>query len=101
MKKAVFIDWDDTLGDWGTAARLAQEDVYQQFKIAEWGVPFEDWYEAYHTHNAELWHLYGHGQIDRPFLMMDRFLHPIPSSRRWLRKVFQCKSGLAYSHAAL
>lgn len=77
MKKAVFIDWDDTLGDWGTAARLAQEDVYQQFKIAEWGVPFEDWYEAYHTHNAELWHLYGHGQIDRPFLMMDRFLHPI------------------------
>ena len=56
---------------------MAQEDVYQQFKIAEWGVPFEDWYEAYHTHNAELWHLYGHGQIDRPFLMMDRFLHPI------------------------
>lgn len=56
---------------------MAQEDVYQQFKIAEWGVPFEDWYEAYHTHNAELWHLYGHGQIDRPYLMMDRFLHPI------------------------
>ena len=77
MKKAVFIDWDDTLGDWGTAARMAQEDVYQQFRIAEWGVRFEDWYEAYHTHNAELWHLYGHGQIDRPFLMMDRFLHPI------------------------
>lgn len=77
MKKAVFIDWDDTLGDWGTAARLAQEDVYQQFKIAGWGVSFEDWYEAYHTHNAELWHLYGHGQIDRPYLMMDRFLHPI------------------------
>lgn len=77
MKKAVFIDWDDTLGDWGTAARLAQEDVYQQFKIAGWGVRFEDWYEAYHTHNAELWHLYGHGQIDRPYLMMDRFLHPI------------------------
>lgn len=77
MKKAVFIDWDDTLGDWGTAARMAQEDVYQQFRIAEWGVSFEDWYEAYHTHNAELWHLYGHGEIDRPFLMMDRFLHPI------------------------
>ena len=77
MKKAVFIDWDDTLGDWGTAARMAQEDVYQQFRIAEWGVRFEDWYDVYHTHNAELWHLYGHGQIDRPFLMMDRFLHPI------------------------
>ena len=77
MRRAVFIDWDDTLGDWGTAARLAQEDVYQQFRIAEWGVRFEDWYEAYHAHNAELWHLYGHGQIDRPFLMMDRFLHPI------------------------
>ena len=56
---------------------MAQEDVYQQFRIAEWDVRFEDWYEAYHTHNAELWHLYGHGQIDRPFLMMDRFLHPI------------------------
>ncbi|MGN0236433.1 MAG: YjjG family noncanonical pyrimidine nucleotidase [Paludibacteraceae bacterium] len=77
MKKAVFIDWDDTLGDWSTAARLAQEDVYQQFGIASWGVRFEDWFEAYHTHNAELWHLYGHGQIDRPYLMMDRFLHPI------------------------
>ena len=77
MKRSVFIDWDDTLGDWGTAARLAQEDVYQQFTISEWGVGFEDWYEVYHTHNAELWHLYGHGQIDRPFLMMDRFLHPI------------------------
>ena len=77
MKRSVFIDWDDTLGDWGTAARLAQEDVYQQFRISEWGVGFEDWYEVYHTHNAELWHLYGHGQIDRPFLMMDRFLHPI------------------------
>ena len=77
MTRAVFIDWDDTLGDWGTAARLAQEDVYQQFRIAEWGVRFEDWYEAYHTHNEELWHLYAHGQIDRPYLMMDRFLHPI------------------------
>lgn len=56
---------------------MAQEDVYQQFRITDWGVPFEDWYEVYHAHNAELWHLYGHGQIDRPFLMMDRFLHPI------------------------
>ena len=77
MKRSVFIDWDDTLGDWGTAARLAQEDVYQQFRISEWGVGFEDWYEVYHTHNAELWHLYGHGQIDRPFLMMDRSLPTI------------------------
>ena len=101
MKRSVFIDWDDTLGDWGTAARLAQEDVYQQFRISEWGVGFEDWYEAYHTHNAELWHLYGHGQIDRPFLMMDRFLHPICAVKGIAKEEGESFKSLAMEMSAL
>lgn len=101
MKRSVFIDWDDTLGDWGTAARLAQEDVYQQFRISEWGVGFEDWYEVYHTHNAELWHLYGHGQIDRPFLMMDRFLHPICAVKGIAKEEGESFKSLAMEMSAL
>lgn len=77
MKKAVFIDWDDTLGDWNSAAMAAQRDVYQQFGIAAWGVDFERWFEVYHVHNGELWHRYSHGGIDKEGLMLDRFLHPI------------------------
>lgn len=101
MKRSVFIDWDDTLGDWGTAARLAQEDVYQQFRISEWGVGFEDWYEVYHTHNAELWHLYGHGQIDRPFLMMDRFLYPICAVKGIAKEEGESFKSLAMEMSAL
>ena len=77
MKRAVFIDWDDTLGDWATAAWQAQQDVYAHFHIATWGVSFEQWFDTYHAHNTELWHRYSHSEIDKTYLMLDRFLYPI------------------------
>lgn len=76
-KRVIWIDWDDTIGDWEGEARAAQQEIYDKYEIAKTGVGFEDWYKNYHEHNAELWKRYAKGEVDRPFLMRDRFLYPI------------------------
>jgi len=77
MYKAVFIDWDDTLGDWSHAAYHAQQDIYEAFRLSEFFQDFDSWYQAYHEHNLDLWQRYGHGDITKEFLQRDRFLWPI------------------------
>lgn len=75
--KAVFLDWDDTIGDWNRSARMAQHDLYEQFHLSEWFASYDDWYDAYHEHNTVLWDLYGHGLITKAFLKRDRCLYPV------------------------
>lgn len=75
--KAVFIDWDQTIGDWDFAARHAQEDLYNKYHLSEFFPSSEQWFNAYEEHNLVLWGQYGKGEINRQFLQRDRFLYPI------------------------
>lgn len=75
--KAIFIDWDDTIGDFQGSAKAAQKDVYEKHRLSEFFPSFETYYELYHSHNVELWDKYGRGEVTKEFLQRDRFLWPI------------------------
>ncbi|MBQ7192276.1 MAG: YjjG family noncanonical pyrimidine nucleotidase [Paludibacteraceae bacterium] len=75
--KAIFIDWDDTIGDWSSVAYKAQQTLYQRFHLDRLGVSFEQWFALYHEHNNLLWEQYGRSEITKEFLQRDRFLHPL------------------------
>lgn len=77
MKRAVFIDWDDTLGDWQKAVTPSQKVLYEKYRIGEWCPDFDVWCDMYRTHNQDLWERYGRSEITKDFLYYDQFLHPI------------------------
>ncbi len=75
--KAIFIDWDDTIGDFQGSARAAQRDIYERHHLSEFFRSYEDYWETYHEHNTMLWEQYGRGEVTKEFLQRDRFLWPI------------------------
>ncbi len=75
--KAIFIDWDDTIGDWSSAALAAQKDIYAKYSLSEFGCTFGEWFSLYHDHNNLLWEQYGRSEISKEYLQRDRFLHPL------------------------
>lgn len=75
--KAIFIDWDDTIGDFQHSAQSAQRDIYEQHHLSELFPSFEAYFQAYHEHNTWLWEQYGQGKVTKQFLQRDRFLWPI------------------------
>ncbi|MCQ2347340.1 MAG: HAD family hydrolase [Paludibacteraceae bacterium] len=77
MYRLLFLDWDDTLGDWGTSALLAQRDIYEKHRFSEFFPSFEAYYKAYDEHNAWLWQQYGKGLITKDFLSRDFTLYPL------------------------
>lgn len=89
MYKAVFLDWDDTLGDWCQAACHSQQDIYDKYRLSEFFPTFEAYYAAYETHNVDLWRQYSVGQITRSFLHRDRFLWPMVQQLGGMEILFQ------------
>lgn len=77
MYKAVFIDWDDTIGDFDQAARLSLYEMYNKYHLTEFFTSFEDFFRLYHPHNIELWQRYGENKVTKDFLRIDRFLWPL------------------------
>lgn len=77
MYRAVFIDWDDTVGDWMGVARKSQQELYDKYHLSEWFDSFDEWFAKYNAHNSDLWVLYGKGQVTKDFLYLDHFLYPL------------------------
>lgn len=75
--KAIFLDWDDTIGDWAGAARQALRDIYTQYHLNSLYTTYEDYIAAYEPYNLELWALYGRGGITKEDLHFQRFMKPI------------------------
>ena len=75
--KAIFIDWDDTIGDWSSAAYQAQRELYKRYNLRSLYPTFEEWFHLYHEHNNLLWDKYGNGEITKEYLQRDRFLFPL------------------------
>lgn len=80
--RAVFIDWDDTLGDWRGSAEEAQRVLYDEhigplLKAAGIEVPFDEYLYYYREHNTWLWEQYAAGNITREYLHLDQFLDPV------------------------
>lgn len=80
--RAVFIDWDDTLGDWRGSAEAAQrvlfeEDICPVLQEAGVEVGFEEYMAYYRAHNIWLWDQYAAGRMTREHLHLDQFLDPV------------------------
>lgn len=85
--KAIFIDWDDTIGDFQYAENKALWDVYHHAGLDNVFDRFELYYNQYHENNLYLWELYGQGKISKKSLQFSRFLYPIKNllgvDREW------------------
>ena len=75
--KAVFIDWDDTIGDFLGAAKLALQDMYEKYNLSEYFASFEEFFLLYKPHNLELWDKYGKDLVTKEYLSFDRFFFPL------------------------
>ena len=60
----LFFDLDHTLWDFDTNARIALQEIYDEFELEEKKIkPFDDFYTTYLKHNAILWDRYHKGFI--------------------------------------
>ena len=75
--KAIFLDWDDTIGDFHHAEQKALTDIYHLYHLDRLYPTFDDYYAVYHPHNIELWDKYGRNEITKDQLQLDRFLYPL------------------------
>lgn len=75
--KAVFIDWDDTIGDFIGAAKLALQEMYDKYHLCDYFASHEEFVSLYKPHNIELWDKYGKDLVTKAFLRVDRFLWPL------------------------
>ena len=75
--KAIFLDWDDTIGDWTTAEHKALQDIYTHYQLNRLYPTFEHYLNAYKPYNLELWAQYGRGEVTKEWLHLQRFLRPI------------------------
>ncbi len=75
--KAVFIDWDDTIGDFHGAAKLALQEMYEKYHLSDYFASHEEFVSLYKPHNIELWDKYGKDLVTKEFLRVDRFLYPL------------------------
>ena len=75
--KAIFLDWDDTIGDWTTAEHKALLDIYTHYQLNRLYPTFEHYLNAYKPYNLELWAQYGRGEVTKEWLHLQRFLRPI------------------------
>ena len=75
--KAIFLDWDDTIGDWTNAEHLALRDIYTTYHLNHLYASFDDYLAAYKPYNLKLWGKYGRGEITKSYLHFERFYRPL------------------------
>lgn len=75
--KALFLDWDDTIGSFHGAAKKALQAIYDKYEFNRWYPSFDDFHSFYFAHNLELWARYGRDEVSKDFLQYDRFAYPL------------------------
>ena len=75
--RAVFIDWDDTIGDFHGAAKKALQEMYEKYHLCDYFASHEEFISLYKPHNIELWDKYGKDLVSKEYLSFDRFFYPL------------------------
>lgn len=76
-KKVAWIDLDDTLWDFHANSRVALSGLYDDYCLDSHYATVGDWIACYEKHNHALWDLYNRGEIEKSYLMTERFLRPL------------------------
>lgn len=79
--KAVFLDWDNTIGDFSRAAWKSLQEIYTACQLERFFPSFEAYHTVYHEYNLHLWDLYGAGEISKDELQRERFAYPLRTAQ--------------------
>lgn len=74
---ALFLDWDDTIGDFMGASARSLQEMYVHYGLDRIYSRYEDFCQVYQAHNTQLWERYGTGEVRKDYLEFDRFFYPL------------------------
>ncbi len=71
--KHLFFDLDRTLWDFDTNSQRALINLFDELKLHDYIADFNDFHNHYKNINAQLWRLYGKGELSKEKLRDERF----------------------------